>query len=229
MNNAIPALKNTVEKVYKAIDRYLPNTFESMKSKVSNLDELLNPIPESELKELTKSLSIYNEIINEPIPPTEVPCSTNKRHLQAFLDRFQLNISDEIFHQMDENTIVEVYTKNHKQIFRTINFFKTCRYDFYTMTFIPWDQLFHRRPEVTQKIFSYVQRLLDHNLSFTSRPPFPDHILTEIESGEKVRYTSRGVGPIYGDEPNEPIGYISLITVKPILSTFEVIKPNSIN
>jgi hypothetical protein len=184
--------------------------------------ESIRSTPINQLFQIRASLESYNDIINEGPIPGESEKSQSERHFRKFLDKFSLSINENMLNDLQDDYLIEVYSKSHQQLYRSLNFLKLCSYDLGTLTFVPWDKLFYRPKENTDEMFKTINYVLDNNLeNFNSN--IPVHFLTELCSNRKFGYKLIRVGIIYDRETSESMGYVSIIYIKEVLDTFRVL------
>ena len=179
-------------------------------------------IPNDHLFQINASLESYNDLICDGPIPGESENSQTERHLQKFLTKFGLYVNSSLLEDLQDGYLVEVYSRSHQQMYRSINFFKICSYDLGALTFVPWDKLFYRPEENTKEMFKTINSVLDNNLE-CMKSNIPVHFLTELCSDRKFGYKLIRVGSVFDQETGAPMGYLSVISVKEVLEAFRVL------
>lgn len=174
--------------------------------------QIINEAPEEMIQMIHASLVTYNEIIEAPPLKDESELNINKRHLREFLKRHKLKVSEKIFESMEHDHIVEVYAKNHQQIFRTVNFFNLSNYSLESLTFLPWDELYSRADQEMTKLFSFAEISMDQGIEMVT-PELKPHIITELETEKRFRYTLHKFGCIEDEIKTGVMGYVTMIKV----------------
>ncbi len=222
MNQLAEQLKGEVTNLYASLG-HIYKDLPEFESKIAEdeLNHQLSQIPAPQMNEIIGSLNFYNNIISEGLDSYEIIDDLHKNHLDSFLQKLNLTISDEIYKYLDEDVIVEIYSKEHRQLYRSVNFFKLSRYDFYTLTFVPWENLYYRAPAIKGKIFNSINQAIHSGTFFKPETGIPDHIITEVETGRKLKYESICGGVVRDGEEEQPMGYIGLIKIKPITTKLQ--------
>lgn len=77
--------------------------------------------------------------------------------LWSMLSRLKLRPNSDLFRQVKDDDIVEIYeTAGFVQVYRSLRFFKVCSYDLDDILCRPWYELYERDSSVTSKIFQTV-------------------------------------------------------------------------
>lgn len=179
--------------------------------------ELIQNVPAVQLSLIQDVYLNYNGIIGEGPFEDESEIERKSRHLRAFLQKHRLKISDKFFDYIGDEHIIEVYAKNHQQLFRSVNFFGLSSYSLEALTFIPWDELFHRSKADFNKLFHTTSVAMDQKIEIYT-PLDITHILTELESQKKFRYKLHKVACVLDEDFDEVMGYATIIEVKGVPS-----------
>lgn len=173
------------------------------------------------LFQINASLQSYNDLINDGPVPGESESTQNQRYLRKFLNKFGLSVSERVFADMTDGYLIEVYSKSHQQIYRSINFFKLSSYDLGALTFIPWDKLFYRSVEDTEIMFKAINFAMDNNIEYMT-PSIPVHFLTELCTEKIFGYKMAKIACVADSASGDPMGYLTVISVKEVLEAFKV-------
>ena len=174
------------------------------------------------LFQINTSLQSYNDLISDGPTPGESESNRTQRYLRKFLEKFGLNVSSKVFGDLTDDYLIEVYSKAHQQIYRSINFFNLSSYDLGALTFTPWDKLFYRSKEDSEIMFKTINFLIDNNIEIMT-PKIPIHFLTELCSNKKFGYRMHKLATVTDLETGEPMGYLTVISVKEVLGKFELV------
>lgn len=174
------------------------------------------------LFQINTSLQSYNDLISEGPVPEESEESQTGRHLQKFLEKYKLSVSPKLLTNLTDDCIVEVYSRSHQQIYRSVNFFKMSSYDIGTLTFMPWDKLFFRSREDTEALLKVANFIIDNNMEYI-KPNVPTHFLTEIITDRKFGYKLLSAGNVMDVDSGKPMGYFAVITVKEVIEAFKIV------
>lgn len=219
--NGIHALNSTFDYLNNSLNLFGFN-FPKFDLRDSRCFKYMENLEEDELFQINASLLSYNDLINDGPLPNETDGSQNKRYLQKFLNKFELDLSPKFLNDIIDGHIIEVYSKSHKQIYRSINFFSSSSYDLGALTFTPWDKLFYRPEEETNKLLKAANYTLENNIDYMT-PNIPTHFLTELCSEKIFGYKLIKIGCVYDSVSFYPMGYVTIISVKEVLGTFKVI------
>lgn len=105
-----------------------------------------------------------------------------KYNLNAFwltLRKAGLRSDNELFTLLDAKDVIEIYTTEGLQIFRSFHFFQYCSYDLETLFSTPWYELFHREPEHSQACADLYGRFLKGEVIGTETLTIPAHTVRE--------------------------------------------------
>lgn len=113
----------------------------------------------------------------------------------------QLNLvpTSEIFGEIRETDVVEVYSTDHVQLFRNFSFFDFCSYTLEELSVFEWWLLFERDQSVTESIISESQKIFPGDLKETLTPNIPRHVLKEIRSSDRLMMSCeiRRMSPLF--------------------------------
>ena len=192
-----------------------------------NLDGSLNRIPSDAKFQIRKALSSYLDIIRTPVPANSEP-ELSLGHFEIFRRVAGIRLADPDFmRNFNEGDICEAYTPMHQQIFRNLEFFKTCSYDLFTMTVVPWNELFTRPESVRTMIMELAEKILLEKMTSVAHP-IPDHVIQECYGSHKKSflYSLKQAGALLDSVTNEPKGYVTIIRVHELE---EAARPGMIN
>lgn len=115
------------------------------------------------------------------------------------LSKLGLVPKSDLFMQMTDDHIVEVYSSENIQLFRNLNFFDFCSYSLEELHAIEWWGLFDREAATTQKLFGYAEKIFSGELSENFKPEVEKHILRETNSFDRLsmEYAVELMGPLY--------------------------------
>ena len=192
-----------------------------------NLDGALNRIPSDAKFQIREALASYMDIIRTPVPANSER-ELSLGHFEIFRRVAGIQLADPDFmRNFNEGDICEAYTPMHQQIFRSLEFFKTCSYDLFTMTVVPWNELFSRPVPVRKMILDLAEKILLEKLKSVAHP-IPDHVIQECYGGNNrsFLYSLKQAGALLDSVTNEPKGYVTIIRVHELEETTQ---PGMIN
>lgn len=188
----------------------------------SNSYQYAKQMQQELLFQINTSLESYNDLINDGPVPRESEGNQTQRHLRKFLEKFGLSVSTKVFSDFTDRYLIEVYSKNHQQLYRSINFFNVSSYDLGSLTFVPWDKLFYRSNEDTERLLKAANFVVDNNIDYMT-PNIPVHFLTELCTNKKFGYRMHKLATVTDSATGVPMGYLTVISVKEVLEAFEVL------
>jgi hypothetical protein len=190
---------------------------------VTKVHEFMEQIPAEQMSEIDKALNEYHEIVSLEPPVTEpsVP-EINTFQLGEFLHRHGLKFSKKLTDFVDVDHIIEVYSRDHRQVFRSTNFFELSSYSIHELTFTPWDKLFYRSEEAFDHVMKYIGVANDTKMDVMS-PTGTRHILSEVDDRKKFTYEMIKIGSVTDNETDMVMGYMTIINVKEIVSGLQLL------
>jgi hypothetical protein len=128
---------------------------------------------------VVESVCQYREVLQSiPRPESTNPFYSSEldtRILEKALDFFKLRIPGELTNLIEDGDCLEIYDLNMIQIYRNLNFFRTCGYSMLDLTLAPWYNLW-QRPQAIEKMMG--ERI--ENVFTKPVGPIPTNIPTHI-------------------------------------------------
>ena len=220
-DNIVPIMKE----LNHSIQLYAKNFSFEEKNTAGLINGAVQALSNEEVSQISKSFQSYNDIIKDGPEPTEQERDRTIRHLKDFLKKFNLKVSDDAFSDIGNDDFVEIYSSNHKQMFRSVNFFNYCSYDLASLTFMPWNELYYRQDSDTQRMIQSVTHVLANSLPYYSAESakVKDHILTELISEKKFRHRIKSCSCVFENEENTTIGYLTVVNTKEITTKLNIV------
>ncbi len=169
-------------------------------------------------KKAVLSFKFYVETINSMLKAGEMP-SNSKKFLWRALQSLGLVPLDNLFAQIADDDIIEVYSSEGIQIFRSFSFLESISYTIEDLIVYPWHDLFIREAKITELLIDQAVRLFNREIQETRPNEINyDHIIVEANSIEKKTLNSRFgiVSPIKSKTPSS-ISYFA--------TTFKMFEP----
>lgn len=138
--------------------------------------------------------------------------------VQKGLEYFSYQCHPSIFEMVEkESRVVEFYTPQNTQIFRTINYFEFASYTIEDLYCRPWNHLYIRDEEIDNLLIQGVGAVLTKAVGPEGVLVPNQHLLTEKASLERVTITVDGVHllPLMQKEAVE--GFACIIDCRPLL------------
>jgi hypothetical protein len=84
-----------------------------------------------------------------------------------------------LFEHLEEGDFFEIYTPEHIQIFRSLNFFYLTSYSLEDIFSYAWDELYSRSEVVTKEMFDSVSKVMNGERQGLVKTDFPLHIVID--------------------------------------------------
>lgn len=104
------------------------------------------------------------------------------KSLWLFLNKLRWNYPDNLFDTIKSDDIIEVYTAQHIQVFRSYLFFQHCSYSLTELLTKPWFELFRKDPEIEKESFTLVERVLNGGINGVIPMPLNSYWVHEVQS-----------------------------------------------
>lgn len=98
------------------------------------------------------------------------------------LNQNKFRFSYDLFEELPKDAIVEIYDRNHIQLFRSFQFLKICSYTLEDIYCRPWYELYEHDPEVIQKSMVIYRQAIEGTFRGVLRSPFKNDLVTEKAS-----------------------------------------------
>jgi hypothetical protein len=124
----------------------------------------------------------------------------------------------DVFSNIRSGDTIEIYDKNHVQVFRSFNMFRCISYSLDELVTYDWPLLYEREAWIQDMMLKMGQRLVTEPNVGTILNPFPDHSVTERFSMKRRQAycTSRLVSPLY-DGNGKVSGYMNVLKAEPVV------------
>lgn len=147
-------------------NRFLQSTKEQLNNSINAFDGFLNLVEHIESNQ--KSESPFN-------------------HLQITwyaLSKLGLTPGFDLFAQLENNDIIEVYDNSGIQAFCSFNFFNFCSYSLEELHLYSWDELYKRSPFIIKQMQINAQAILSGK-KISTENAITDHYCLELNSTDK--------------------------------------------
>jgi hypothetical protein len=124
----------------------------------------------------------------------------------------------DVFSSIKSGDTIEIYDKNHVQVFRSFNMFRCISYSLDELVTYDWPLLYEREAWVQDMMLKMGERLVTEPNVGTILNPFPDHSVTERFSAKRRQAycTSRLVSPLF-DSSGKVSGYMNVLKAEPVV------------
>lgn len=135
-----------------------------------------------------------------------------KKYFQDALNRFGVKLaSDDFVEKIESDDVVEIYMPDMNQVYRSLNFFKTCSYEPEYLFKTPWYELFRRAESMNEKIFGFMAEIMEKGAG-TTEYPMGTHYLKETRAAKNVTRIEPGyVCSLLDDDTGAIFGIASIL------------------
>jgi hypothetical protein len=127
----------------------------------------LAQIPDEQISEIRS----FYELCSKWISPSAehgnlVDLNTEKERMfaQYALDHYGLQVDESFWKTLERDHIIELYSSDMRQIYRSLNFFKYCGYSLLDISIHEWFVLYDRPKLVTEQMFKDVETVFTQGL-----------------------------------------------------------------
>lgn len=159
-----------------------------------------------QIKNILLIMDTSPEIVNDPASPIHPELGLIKEALKIC----QMRVRDDFWDNLQKDDVVEIYTMENIQLFRTFNFFNISSYSLLDLLINEWYLLWERPTNVIQSFMALYQDLVEGRITKTMKVNVPMHLLKEIynDSNQEnfkpasVLVKPGVVSPLYDDHDN---------------------------
>lgn len=135
----------------------------------------------------------------------------NVGHFKLALRRLGFHVKDSVLEELQNNDVIEIYTLDSVQIFRTFNFFCLVNYTLEEIFCRPWFELYRRDHFTNHANLKAVTKVLSEDFDSIYYPNIPVHDVFELQPGSncatKIKY--RFMAPAYSPD-GDKIGFVNV-------------------
>lgn len=146
--------------------------------------------------------------------------------IERSLKFYGLSLKDDFQKILQKDDVIEVYSSDHIQIFRTFNFYKYSAYSYLDLLVNEWFHLWERPSHLLQALYKIGMSVVQgERVGLSSMDEIPEHVYKEIYNSEdQASFESRSVkckfghiAPLY--KPTGEIGGFIINCRVQVLST----------
>lgn len=177
----------------------------------------LRTLPVAQKQLLAKQIKNILYIVSYTPPQTEVPVGDHleRCYVEQALKMYELDVEEGFWKKLEKDDVIEVYSAENIQLFRTFNFFKISSYSLLDLLTNEWYHLWERPSFVMENIVQSVGELVAGKIKTTTPVNFSRHIVKEIYNDDSIDFkcssvlTDPGVFcPLYAKGTKEVKGFI---------------------
>lgn len=148
----------------------------------------------------------------------ERPASEHRErcYIEPAIKMYGLELRDsEFWNKLEIDDVIEIYSTENTQLFRTFNFFKISSYSILDLLTLEWFMLWKRPSFIMKGLLESAQGMLEGRIKTATQVNGGRHILKEIYNDESVGFrcssvlVEPGIGcPLYAAGTNEVKGFV---------------------
>lgn len=154
------------------------------------------PIPKRQ--EIVRVVRFYHELCQEQFKEG-YKITDSLTFTWRALKKLGLVPRSDLFSQVTDEDILEVYSSDGRQLYRNFRFFDFCSYTMEELYSLEWWSLYNRDEAFTEKLFAIVGRIFNGEIEETVVPDCPAHVVAETSSVGKINmnYELRMLSPLH--------------------------------
>lgn len=174
---------------------------------------------------LVSSLSAYCEVMQETLAE-EGNIVRNQNTLWRMLGRLGWRSSSDLYQNLKDDYVLEIYDANGFQLYRSFNFFQLCTYTLEQIFTVPWFELYERDDAMSQANLLIAKNVLEVPELGTRAMGMGDHDVFEKKRPfrRRTRIRPRVISPLYGRR-GEVVGFVDSFSA---LSSVDVPSPGDV-
>jgi hypothetical protein len=130
--------------------------------------------------EAERVIDLYGESLSEAREHYKDQISL--KSLWLFLNKLKWRYPDDLFEKLRDDDVVEVYSMENTQIFRSFTFFKYCSYTLEDLNYRPWFELYQRDESVLRGALAWLNRVRKDEVPELCQMDLPAHWISEVAS-----------------------------------------------
>jgi hypothetical protein len=142
--------------------------------------EILASLPEEKKTTIHAQARLLVHAILLSADDEEAKIHPEKALVDKALDFYNLEIKDAFWKTLEHDDIIEIYNTESIQIFRTLNFFKTCGYSLLDLLTTEWYMLWERPSFVMQRMMEIAKDMIVGQKDTVEKVNIPTHVLKEV-------------------------------------------------
>ncbi|GEM_PF-1738640 len=135
--------------------------------------------------------------------------------VKTALEYFGFDVDQKVFDSIDSDTMVEFYSLNHTQIFRTLHFFEYSSYTLEDIYCRQWIHLYDRDPMVSQEFLRCAESMIKGG-DQVMVPEIGEHFLVERASLEKLKFKARTLCVATLKKGREIVAFLNVNISEPV-------------
>ena len=152
-------------------------------------------------KEVLEKITFYHDLCAEQVSEGYSLKDTPSFTWRA-LKKLGLTPTSNLFSQIKDEDVIEVYSAENVQLFRNFRYFEFCSYTLEEIYCLEWWNLYERGNDIMPGFAEFISGILKGTYPQGAEPGFESHVVKEAQSEEKLvmDYFLRWVGPVSADK-----------------------------
>lgn len=172
------------------------------------------PIEQKHLlaKQIKNILYIVSYTSDVESPAGDYP---ERRYVEEALKMYGLELEDDFWKKLEKDDVIEVYSVENIQLFRTFNFFKISSYSLLDLLTNEWFHLWERPSFVLDGLIQAATEIVEGRMKKTTQMPVARHIVKEIYNDDSINFSCSSVlvepgmiCPLYAQGTKKVKGFI---------------------
>jgi hypothetical protein len=163
-------------------------------------------LPIEKKQEIVQNVRFYHELCQEQMSEG-YQIKDSLTFTWRALNRLGLVPRSDLFSNVSDGDILEVYSGDGRQLYRNFLFFDFCSYTLEELYSLEWWSLFNRDAEITGKLYDIVGRIFTGEIEGSVIPDCVPHVVSEACSEEKIHmlYEPKMISPLYRNKVAEAV------------------------
>jgi hypothetical protein len=143
---------------------------------------VFNKLPTPKQEKIATDFATFSALCAECVR-SNISLRDGRKLLWKILPQLNLRPRSDLFEQINDDQVVEIYRPDFTQIFRNLRFLELCSYPVADLYTVPWTDLFERSDDITDAIMDSIKSCLATGRTIYSG--VPDHLLYERSSPDQ--------------------------------------------
>lgn len=174
-------------------------------------------LDESRQIEIVESFDTYKHMIIRAMEQ-QIDIHNEVELLKFIIKDLRVNISPEAMDKIKPHHVIEIYSLDFKQIYRSLNFLSFCGYDLFELLTHTFYELYERSVSINEYLVAACSTLNERPHNYVeSLSSIPTHLMREKFSGNRTHSLIRFKHlSLLRNLNGEPFGYIITMRIKQI-------------
>ena len=143
--------------------------------------------PIEQQKKIFSDFIDYSNLLTNAVKNAE-QTQNNQNLIWGVLKTLRLSFDSELFNNLTDDDVVEIYRNDNIQVFRNLNFHNICSFRYPELFIYQWPTLFQRDDHVTQQIMAAAIKAFSGEVNgFLDTTSIGTHDTKEVNSPEQLQ------------------------------------------